>query len=185
MLSVAPSYHTDREPNYSVWGFLWLPIPRSSTNLQSSLSSHPVIWHHIRCVTDTVVKCTCLLYLLNAYSRVTEKLTSFQLVKKFLAFYGIRKFITVFTSACHLSLSRARSIQSIPPNPCSWRSILILSFHLRLVLPSGFFTSGYLTTTLYTLLLSPIRATCPTNLILLDFITRTILGEEYRSFSSK
>ena len=31
---------------------------------------------------------------------------------------------------------------------------------------------------------SPIRATCPTHLILLDFITRTILGEEYKSFSS-
>ena len=30
---------------------------------------------------------------------------------------------------------------------------------------------------------SPIRATCPTHLILLDFITRTILGEEYKSFS--
>jgi hypothetical protein len=31
--------------------------------------------------------------------------------------------------------------------------------------------------------LSPIRATCPTHLSL-DFITRTILGEEYRSLSS-
>ena len=31
---------------------------------------------------------------------------------------------------------------------------------------------------------SPIRATCPAHLILLDFITRTILDEEYRSFSS-
>ena len=31
---------------------------------------------------------------------------------------------------------------------------------------------------------SPIRATCPAHLILLDFNTRTILGEEYRSFSS-
>ena len=28
---------------------------------------------------------------------------------------------------------------------------------------------------------SPTRATCPAHLILLDFITRTILGEEYRS----
>ena len=31
---------------------------------------------------------------------------------------------------------------------------------------------------------SPIRATCPTHHILLDFISRTILGEQYRSFSS-
>ena len=31
---------------------------------------------------------------------------------------------------------------------------------------------------------SPIRATCPARLILLDFITRTILGEEYRSLCS-
>jgi len=31
---------------------------------------------------------------------------------------------------------------------------------------------------------SPIRATCPPYLILLDLITRTILGEEYKSFSS-
>ena len=31
---------------------------------------------------------------------------------------------------------------------------------------------------------SPIRATCLAHLILLDFITRTVLGEEYKSFSS-
>ena len=29
--------------------------------------------------------------------------------------------------------------------------------------------------------LSPVRATCPTHLILIDFITLTLLGEEYRS----
>ena len=31
---------------------------------------------------------------------------------------------------------------------------------------------------------SPIRATCPAHLILLNFITHTILSEEYKSFSS-
>jgi len=44
-------------------------------------------------------------YLLTAWSRVLlEKLTGFQLVKKFPAFYGTRKFITVLTSAHHLFL---------------------------------------------------------------------------------
>ena len=40
------------------------------------------------------------------------------------------------------------------------------------------------TKTLYTPLLSPTRATCPAYLILLDFITRTNFGEQYRSLSS-
>jgi hypothetical protein len=44
-------------------------------------------------------------YLLTTWSRVFEKLTGLQLVKKFPIFYGIRKFITTFTSARHLSLS--------------------------------------------------------------------------------
>jgi len=55
---------------------------------------------------------TCLLTL---WSRVLlEKLICFQLVKKFSAFYGTRKFITAFTSARHLTLSWASSIQSKP-----------------------------------------------------------------------
>jgi hypothetical protein len=69
-------------------------------------------------------------YLLTPRSRVLlEKLTGLQLVKKFPAFYGTRRYITAFTSARHLSLSWASSIQSIPPYPTSWRSILILSSH--------------------------------------------------------
>ena len=124
-------------------------------------------------------------YLLTPWSRVLlEKLTGFQLVKKFPAFYGTRRFITPFTSDRHLSLSWARSIQSMSPHPTSWRSILILSSHLHLGLPNGLFLSGFTTKTLYKFLLSPIRATCPTQLILLDFITRTILGEGHRSLSS-
>jgi hypothetical protein len=46
--------------------------------------------------------------LLTPYSRVLlEKLTGFQLVKKFPAFYGTRRFITAGTSGRHLSLSCA------------------------------------------------------------------------------
>jgi hypothetical protein len=54
------------------------------------------------------VPCFCLVdtYLLTPWSRVLlEKLTGLQLVKKFTAFYGTRKFITALTSARHLSLS--------------------------------------------------------------------------------
>ena len=70
------------------------------------------------------------------------------------------------------------------PTSTSWRSILMLSAHLRLGPPSGLFLSGFTAKTLYTPLSSLIRATCPAHLVLLDFITRTILGEEYKSFSS-
>ena len=126
-----------------------------------------------------------LTYSLTPWCRVLlEKLTGLQLVKKFPAFHGTRRFITAFTSVRQLSLSWASPIQSICPHPTSWRSFLILSTHLRLGLPSGLFPSGFTTRTLYAPLSSIVRVTYPTHLILLDFITRTILGEEYRSLSS-
>ena len=64
------------------------------------------------------------------------------------------------------------------PTSTYWRSNLILSSHLHLGLQSGLFPSGFLTKTLYKPLPSPIRATYPAHLILLDFITRIILGKE-------
>ena len=88
-------------------------------------------------------------------------------------------FITTLTSVHHLSLSWASPIQSIYPHPTSWKSTLILFTHLHLGLPSGLFPSGFPTKTLYTPLSSPIHGTYPAHLIL-----HSILGEEYKSFSS-
>jgi len=121
-------------------------------------------------------------YLLTPWYRVLlDKLTGLQLVKKFSAFHGTRRFITALTSICHPSLSWASPFQSIYPHPTSWRSILVLSTHLHLL--SGLLLSGFPSKTLYTPLSSPICTTCPAHLILLSFITCSILGEEYKSFS--
>ena len=83
----------------------------------------------------------------------------------------------------HLSLSWASSIQSITHTSNN------LKILLNIIHPSA---SGSPKCSLpircphqkYTLLLSPIRATCPAHPILLHFITRTIFGEQYRSLSS-
>jgi hypothetical protein len=86
---------------------------------------------HLQASSDTKKKVTYLItYLLTPWSRVfLEKLTGFQLVKKFSAFYGTRRFITAFKSARHLSLSLANSIQSIPLHSSSWKFIVMLSIY--------------------------------------------------------
>ena len=113
-----------------------------------------------------------------------HKLTGFQPVKKFPAFYGTRRFITAFTSARHLPLFWASSTQSTPPTPH------FLKIHLNIILPS---TSG---SPMWSLSVkfpnqNPVYASpLPTHAIshiypiLLGLITRTILDEEYRSLSS-
>ena len=121
---------------------------------------------------------TILTYLLTPWNRVLlEKLTGSQVAKEFPAFYGTRRFITAFTSARHLPLSWARSIQSMPPHPNSWSSILILSYLLRLGLTSGLFPSGFPTKTLYKPLLSPLPAARFAHFIIIDLITQRILGD--------
>jgi hypothetical protein len=77
-------------------------------------------------------KCVILpLHNLTPWSRgLLEKLTVLQLVKKFPAFYGTQRFITVFTRASHLSLSWASSIQSRPPSHC-------LNIHFDIILQSA------------------------------------------------
>jgi hypothetical protein len=60
-----------------------------------------------------------------------EKLKCPKLLKKFPAFYGTRRFITIFTRARHLSLSWPRLIQSMPHPPSNLSKI-----YFNIILPS-------------------------------------------------
>ena len=104
-------------------------------------------------------------------------------VWKIPAYYWNRRFITSFTTADHLFTTWARSIQSMP-HPKSWRSILTFCSHLRLGFASAVCPSGFFPSRLCMRFPSPPRATCTAHFILLVLITRTILNEEYRSWSS-
>jgi len=71
-----------------------------------------------------------IMNLLTPWSSVLlENLTGPQVVKKFPTFYGTWRFITVFTSAHHLSLFWARTIQCMPPSH-------FLKMHFNIFLPS-------------------------------------------------
>jgi len=107
---------------------------------------------------------------------VLEKLTVTHLVKKFPAFYETRRFITVFATAHHWSLSWARCIPSTTSRPASVRSILILSSHLHVGLPSGLFLSGFPTKVLFVFLISYVRSTRSAHLILLELIALKVFG---------
>ena len=134
----------------AAYGFLhrvWEPLCRSCVRCARH---HPHRTHDLHSGSQDHLT-YLLTYLLTPWCRVfLEQLTGLQLVKKFPAFHGTRRFITALTSVRHLSLSWASPIQSIYPHPTSWRSILILSTHLRLGLPSGLLPSGFPTKTLYT-----------------------------------
>jgi len=99
--------------------------------------------------------------------KLPEKLTVDQFVKKFTPFYGTRSFIIVFATAHHRFLSWARWIGSTISHP-SLRPSLILSSHLRLGLPRGFFPLSR-PTKMFCTFLSPM-ITCFTHLIPLDVI---------------
>ena len=96
----------------------------SKETTECSRRKQVAMWEKVRCFGMICLLSYLLTYLLT-YLR-TYSLTDSQLVKKVPPFHGTRRFITVLTSARHLSLSWVGSIQSLPP-PTSWRSILILS----------------------------------------------------------
>ena len=94
--------------------------------------------------TSSTTTTYLLTYLLTPWCKVLlEKLTGLQLVKKFPTFHGTRRFITALKSVRQMCLFWANPIQSIYQHLTSWKSILILTTHLRLVFPSGLFPSGF------------------------------------------
>src|SRR5215510_2807360 len=109
---------------------------------------------------------------------------SLQLVKKFPEFLWNPK-VPYRTHKCPSPVPFLSQLHPVPTTPSNF-----LKIHLNIILPS---TSGFPQWPLFLRFphhhpvhpsLLPIRATCPAHLILLDLTTRTILGEEYRSFSS-
>jgi len=112
----------------------WVQVNTSKFNQNEFRLSETLIWAsmYIRHTKGWTDRQTLTYLLITPWKRVLlEKVTGSQLVKKFPAFYGSRRFITAFTSVRHLSLSWATSIQSMPSHPTFWRSILILSSHQR------------------------------------------------------
>ena len=93
--------------------------------------------------------------LLTPWSEVLPtQLTVSQLVKKFLAVCGTRIFLSIFTSARHLSVILSHSNSVYYSHLIFIRLNLILYFHLLLVLPNDIFLSGFRTKTLYAPLLT-------------------------------
>jgi hypothetical protein len=102
---------------FRFWGILLILICTPLT-LRFPFQWQEGVWK----VTQIILNLTDTYILTPRRWALLEKLTCLQLVKKFPAFYGTRRFITAFTSVQHLYLSSARSIESIPPT--SWKSIL-------------------------------------------------------------
>ena len=112
-----------------------------------------ILWHF----HSNVKYLTLRIYLLTSWSRVLlEKLTGFQMVKKFSKSYGTRTIITAFTSTRYISVSWVRSIQPVTLQPNSWIYILILFYNVRLGLPICLFPLRFSDKTLYMRLLFPL-----------------------------
>jgi hypothetical protein len=75
--------------------------------------THSYIYIYIGDFLHPFCNC-CFVCDLTRWSRdIIDKLAVAQLVNKFLAFYGTRKFIAVFTTARHRSVSRAVIMNSL------------------------------------------------------------------------
>ena len=124
-----------------------------------------------------------LTYLLHLAGRRTREVTRFsaeQEIPLILWKHKVHYRVYKFPPPIPL-LSQINPVHA--PHPTSWRYISILSSHLLLGLPGGFFPPVFPTKTLYAALLSPICATCTPHLILRSLITSVIFDEEHSTLS--
>jgi len=83
-----------------------MPVSSRQVAAHRSEDAHALSYTYCSRVLAVLTYLTLLTYLLTPRCRaLLEKLTGFQLVKKFPEFYGTRRLINPFTSARHLSLS--------------------------------------------------------------------------------
>jgi hypothetical protein len=116
-------------------------------------------WSYLCILSSNFVK-----YILSWEGRITLSKSIISQIWRY------QRAITLFTRACHRLLTSSTWIQNTSSNPVFVRSILILSLHQRLDLPSGFFPSRFTTNVLYAFLISPMRATCTAHLSLLYLV---------------
>jgi hypothetical protein len=124
--------HIFRKKKYVLWAGKYGTCKGGFTTPKRTLSFSSIRTNVLNALGEIIaVYCGIILYLFKPCSRVLlQKLTGSQLVKKFPAFYGSRRFITAFTSARHLSISWARMSAVLNTwHKCCWLPLtLTLTF---------------------------------------------------------
>jgi hypothetical protein len=152
-----------------IFGFLWLPSSFGMRYPDESLTVWPPqpIFYILKCLLwlsfltsshsnvsqKSRTKIKCMLFQFLGTEPFFQKLTVPQLVMKFPAFYGTRRFIAVFTRADHLSPSQARSVQSISLS-------YFLKIHFNTILSSFKLTPSFRSPHQNPVCTSPVHRTC-------------------------